>query len=910
MIIHKLYIKGFGKISNKEIILKNGINIIYGENEAGKTTIHQFIEGMLFGFFKPFAKKKIYTQAYDQYMPWDIHKGYEGHIQLEIDETIYRIEREFLKGHDKVKVYLETTGEDITDTIGYHSVTKLTDLSHLLGISETTFKNTVSVKQLGAKTESELASELKDYVTNLASAKDQDISVENVLKKLEQKSDAIGTYKRSSSPLGKVTTKVEALEDELKNTKNVYEDLLNKKDTLNHIEEKIEGLTEEKITLEKYKEQLRQKELKNKYTKAIKLQEELQSIDRELFDLNPYESIDINLLNESMETVERIKHLEHQIETLKKEKIENLSKIQRLEEAINQLELENLTKQRLSEIDSLPYTYNTYVDYEYRENHLKNKMKTILQKIKDNKESTTDDLIEQCYYYDSLEDENMSLISELNNYEAQYNATVNKESNHKKRQYIFSSLTGLGLLANIPVFIMSLGGIWINIVLAILAVSFFYLVKQESSSEQLEQANQKNIKNTIEQLQEKLNSNASKQREILHHYEVNDNIELQVLKETSQRTKNNIEDLKKDLEEQEIELERLQNQKHKNYNQMINLMKAIGWKKMEINEEIIDKIIFAGKKSKEKINEIDFINQSISNNESKQEALEKNVEVLKKKTNSILEKYSFDSIEDIKDGIEKKKKRNALQSKKESKDEILKEVLQEHTLETLKKEISITEAFDDIQMDIETLESRMKEIQKVLEITSKEYAAIDAEINERKKNLRSIGAIKTELDNELNKKNQLENELKAIALAKKTLTTISKEIQNDFAPILNEQANYFIRSITNNKYEKVKITDKMEIFVEDKNIRKMIAIHQLSNGTIDQMYLALRLGVLSLLNKAVHYPILLDDAFIQYDDKRINSVLKWIDNEKKQVILFTCQKREKEILEKNNIDTHYIHLDR
>ena len=49
MKITELILKNFGKFTNKQILLADGINIIYGENESGKTTLHTFLKGMLFG---------------------------------------------------------------------------------------------------------------------------------------------------------------------------------------------------------------------------------------------------------------------------------------------------------------------------------------------------------------------------------------------------------------------------------------------------------------------------------------------------------------------------------------------------------------------------------------------------------------------------------------------------------------------------------------------------------------------------------------------------------------------------------------------------------------------------------------------------------------------------------------------
>ena len=68
MKLDTIKINGFGKIKNKEIKLKDGINIIYGENESGKSTILKFIESMLYGLSK--NKNGKNKSDFDRYQPW------------------------------------------------------------------------------------------------------------------------------------------------------------------------------------------------------------------------------------------------------------------------------------------------------------------------------------------------------------------------------------------------------------------------------------------------------------------------------------------------------------------------------------------------------------------------------------------------------------------------------------------------------------------------------------------------------------------------------------------------------------------------------------------------------------------------------------------------------------------------
>ena len=76
----------------------------------------------------------------------------------------------------------------------------------------------------------------------------------------------------------------------------------------------------------------------------------------------------------------------------------------------------------------------------------------------------------------------------------------------------------------------------------------------------------------------------------------------------------------------------------------------------------------------------------------------------------------------------------------------------------------------------------------------------------------------------------------------------------------------------------------------------------LSNGAIDQLYLCLRVAFVKLIFSKEEYITFLDDAFVQYDDIRRNrAILFLINTLRGQILIFTCQKNEIEILEKNNI---------
>ena len=155
----ELHIDGFGKFHDRTISFNDGINIIYGKNEAGKSTLHTFIRGMLFGIERGrgrAAKNDLYTK----YEPWENSGTYEGWLRLEKDGTIYRIERRFRKENKSLKVINETKGMEEEATPAF--------ISGLLdGLTETMYNNTISIGQLKSATEDGMVTELKNYIANM-----------------------------------------------------------------------------------------------------------------------------------------------------------------------------------------------------------------------------------------------------------------------------------------------------------------------------------------------------------------------------------------------------------------------------------------------------------------------------------------------------------------------------------------------------------------------------------------------------------------------------------------------------------------------------------------------------------------------------------------------------------------------
>ena len=173
---------------------------------------------------------------------------------------------------------------------------------------------------------------------------------------------------------------------------------------------------------------------------------------------------------------------------------------------------------------------------------------------------------------------------------------------------------------------------------------------------------------------------------------------------------------------------------------------------------------------------------------------------------------------------------------------------------------------------------------------------IDIEnINNNLENLINLEEEKIKLQKELK---QLENKNNSFNIAKEVLQIAYEKMKNNVTPKFTKNLSQTINKISNGKYNKVTINDG-----------EYITADRLSIGTIDQLYLSLRLSMAEEISEE-KMPVILDEAFAYFDDYRLENALKFLveELEENQIILFTCTKREEEILNRLNIKYNLIEL--
>ena len=144
-----------------------------------------------------------------------------------------------------------------------------------------------------------------------------------------------------------------------------------------------------------------------------------------------------------------------------------------------------------------------------------------------------------------------------------------------------------------------------------------------------------------------------------------------------------------------------------------------------------------------------------------------------------------------------------------------------------------------------------------------------------------------------------------LELAMERLTELASGMQSRTGDRMNAEVSKVMEVITGGKYNRLWVDENLQVQLMSEGRR--ISMDQVSRGTLEQIYFAIRMAATKILHEE-ECPVILDDAFGYYDDRRLIQTLRWLKGSKRQVIIFSCQKREMEMLEKMGCAYHKVML--
>lgn len=901
MIIKSVNINSFGGIKNKKINFSNGLNIVYGENEAGKSTIQSFVKIWLYGF-SSYKGKDYKLNERIKYTPND-GDNISGELNVIHEDKEYIIRRTFgrTKKEDTSIIINSITGEEV------QYINKEEPGKYFFNINRSTFINTVFIGQLGVSVKKDKEEEILDKLSNSIGSEEGQVSVEVAFSKLDKYKKSISNIRKSGS---------------LDVLKNKYGDLLSERyeayKLSNHNienEENLIKLNEEKLNINK---EISNLEIYKKYLKKIKIKKEYQEITEyfkkkeklrnEQFSINKDLTFNDEVINNIF--IENVKEdysmYLNLLDIVNDEEERICVKEERLIELKVPLReyyyINNLPKDILSKLEGLKIK-NEMLTEKYQINEsIKNEIEFLNIKKKE-AENLIGSAIEIKNFKEDLE--SLLLIYEE---ELKKLKSIMEEESDKPQNNIF-------LISLVVIFFISIIlGIFIDnsnfkvllytISLGILIfIGFnFYINKKGSNKEKTSFL----LEGNIEKIEIKLNEYCSK-------LQVNNYSELV-----------NKLSIYKNYLELEEKINRKINEKL-SQRSILNLDSAMDEReniKEEINNYLriasvdsIYKLIKEIYKYKEDFKEVNNLEIELNNLKSSLNRTKEQLLMREEKLKRSLESIGFKNIniseidEIIKEIEEKIKKRDEVSKSLASVEEAYSALTKGKDINKIKEELGdvININFNYSYENEDEIDEVIKEKNIRLVDVEKKLKDIENEIKNRFIGKRTIPVIEEEIKEVESNIEKYETQLKASYVVSEVLTEVYDEIRSSFGPILNSNVITSFKEFTDGKYNEVMVSDNYEMKVKDD--KSIMAAEALSNGANDQLYLSLRLAFVEMIFKNKDIPICLDDTFIQYDDKRLERTIKYLIKERfEQYIIFTCQKREEAVIRNNSISHKYIKL--
>lgn len=771
MKITEIYIKSFGKLRGVKITPVDGVNIIYGENEAGKSTVMAFVLAMLYGVGK--------GEQRHRYDPWSGGRM-SGVLSLEYDGREYVLTRQFgvTKAADKTELWCKTSGEMVE--LGQNEEPG----KRLMGINRESFVNTVFIGQAGAPINGS-NHEILARLTNLATAGDETASHSEIAERIADASALLRSRRANAIIPG-----LEKQRQELLDQRAVISQRVSEAETLR---DDLTRLTSRRHRLEEELDMMiRSDTVQSEYRRLAELRDisgrraQLEAVREK------YEKLHDAMFSEGSLSQEFIEEARADLDAYN-----------------SQCAVVKTKQQQLASI----------------EEKLRSSDRTSpsrLRIIKRNKQQITDAIAE----YSPLVKRKEALERELEK------ETGEATKNRLNLQTVIIVAAALAVIFFMLGFVASVF-FWLCGLVVLLGGAYVYVQKKGFS---LDGAPKGNIE---------LQNINTDLRAINHNMRP-------VLDEIGVATVDQLENVLQRMSEERVRINEIEREKDAVLNDIAAEREQLEATMQKLKDRIYP--YMAVNRDEDVLHVINTLGRAQADHAA-----------LETRYNS--EKESFEALLAGRDADEL-----ALE------EQLLSEKLGDGAPPQM--DMKLAENIEDCRSELESVKMELVQKETSLGMLNSD----PQEFNKINDNIKTItGRIE-----------KYEFEYAALQEANDALNAAFESMQKDFGPMINYRAGKIVSELTGGKYPSVVVSESLVPSVSEPG-GSIRSCFNLSAGTVDQLYLALRLAISGILTEEV-LPIMLDDAFAQFDDRRMTDALAYIGKENEagnlgQVIMFTCHDR-------------------
>ncbi|HBD64779.1 MAG TPA: hypothetical protein DC038_10140, partial [Clostridiales bacterium] len=800
MYINKLHLRAFGKFTYKRLYFENKFNIVYGENEAGKSTVHNFIESMLYGF----GSDDTDALRFNKYRPWNsnLYKGSLGIRDAGGEKHI--ISRDFALGTTQVLKRAEDDNELYEEEITNPG-------EYFFNMSKIFFNNTVSIRQLGNKTEDEMADEIKNKIINLSKTRDESISMDRIIRRLGSIKDEAGNESDDKTLLGQYALRLSELKEARENSVKACRQTV----FLAMEKKKINGKIQElSLRIEELNKELADYDLSLKrdmFLRAEPVKKELDAINEKLLiypaeKLREYSPEDYR---EAMDIESALNLMYLQRKKLEEEKADN-------EEELNRLmsDISNKINEEFS-IDILNGNYRKYKNNIVKIEELKIK----IQAGKENLSGTNIAEIEGCLEkFEKIED--ISRKIELTD------VFLNNGNYEKMRSYKRFKSWGLFFMVLLASSVIS--ALWYSVykygniiksfidsyyvmdesvniaagvvtaLIVMLSVIFAgpVLNKIKSAKNEIDAIECETADNTVS-----LNRLHSDRQDIVSDAGC-ESLEEAVEKCGEMRTE-------KSMHEEKVKLikydeEALSTLKSENASLENNLRECLSIFGMDIiSDENIREINDAYLRKNKVSSQLSAISDRIEQENQSLVKLNKEISFEEKRFEMILSGNGMEDMESFKSAAQYRSMYTELTSDRDYKQEILYKIIGDESFDNLKSRVESADCSEIKKIDRQEHQLSIFKLSEEKSGLEKNTDDILGEIDEIEGSTRSLVEIDEEIDFYENKINTFKRKIRVAEIAAEKILSISDSIKGDFMPLLRRSISDNFAYLTAGKYSQV-----------------------------------------------------------------------------------------------------------
>lgn len=932
MVINSLEIEGNHPFKNVVVNFNDGFNILFGDNETGKTTIINCILFTLYGL--PCYPKETEGLYNNTVIPWEreINKA-SIHYSLK-NGSSYKAIRDFKSG--RVQVIDTSINIDITNTFEKNSSGEpLFALKHL-GLSKENFLSGVMALQGRIY----IIDSLKELSIKIMTASDSDfdgLTYQNAVVKLEKLLGEIGSPENPASALGEAYAKLSQLEDLYKEAEEFDKEMDRLQPKINKLHASINETQNRINLLHRVKIEREIKEQEEVLNKFQALSNQIKQMKQRLVELGDLQSVSKEGRRKILDLQKKTASCEKKIDDIKEKQKELDDQYQEIRESL--IKKTDLTKidpvilDQLTTTGALERTRNAMI--ETRKKMLEdgiNKAEEIRAKYQEEKKKFS--IFEST---DAFEEKMSDLEVAISKKEI---LKLKKEKQQRLSQetsilgkrlitrFIWSLLSAVfatlliywsfnkGALQSENGFITSDRLLLISaMILLILSLTSWLYILSSGKEIKASKKHLAKVEEEIEQINSNMDNARSQLKEIFKRTdaltidEVRKKYRLYIrIKNDLEYIENLVKSMEKKLESDTIEFE--------GSPQIIETLTALGYMshREKLNAEIVEKFqkdyfyILDLKKREEDLK------KEFHNYDKEKELIQKKIDEFDKEINLILVTGSIDS---------KNKYQQALEKVKE--------------LEQLKASINALEERKTILLENKNLEEIDKKIKR-LKIELDKYPVLGEELQESYTNLdnetidNDIYKLNQDLIQKKNLLNQLNADIKSLEekmdtpkvldqinrLRKRTadLNKHKKAViiaieaagsaQNQyhemfFAPQLSHYISDLLKQL-DSPYPEAFVNKNLQISIKHKNSSKTTDINNVSGSAAEQVFTALRISLVRMLSTTyVELPLILDSPFTSFDSNKLQSALKTLLNIKneRQIIITTASHYLRDLIYQN-----------